>query len=330
MKSSIATTLLGLASSVLAAGRTSAPAGCLNVAKSGGQFSTIQNAVNSLSTSAGGKQCIFVNPGTYNEQVLVSSRASQLTIYGYTTDTSSYGANQVIITGRKSQADGIGNDATATLRVKANGFKLYNVVVRNTYGEGSQAVAVSAYADSGYYGCSLEGYQDTLLAQSGTQVYARTRIVGATDFIFGQQARAWFERCDLRALARQTGVVTANGRDSDSNPSYYAFNRCDIRAADGQNVAAGSYYLGRPWRDFSRVVFQNTAMSGVVNGAGWKKWTDDQNVSKVVYREFANTGSGAGGSRASWTKKNSAAVSLGEVLGGSYASAAWYDASYMS
>ncbi|KAH7028179.1 pectinesterase [Microdochium trichocladiopsis] len=329
MKSSIAT-FWGLATTVLAVGRTSAPAGCLNVAKSGGQFSTIQAAVNSLSTSASGKQCIFVNPGTYTEQVLVPARTAQLTIYGYTTDTSSYTNNQVVITGRRSQADGVNNDNTATLRVKANGFKLYNVIVRNTYGEGSQAVALSAYADSGYYGCSLEGYQDTLLANVGSQVYARTRIVGATDFIFGQQARAWFERCDLRGLARQTGIVTANGRDGDSNPSYYAFNRCDLRAADGQNVAAGSYFLGRPWRDYARVVFQNTAMSSILNGAGWQKWTSDQDVSKVFYGEYGNTGAGASGSRASWTRKLGSPVTLAEVLGSNYASAAWYDGSYMS
>lgn len=329
MKSSISA-LLGLVTSVFAASRTSAPAGCLNVAKSGGQFNTIQAAVNSLSTSASGTQCIFINPGTYTEQVLVPARTAKLTIYGYTTDTSSYGSNQAIITGRKSQADGVNNDNTATLRVKANGFKLYNVVVRNTYGEGSQAVALSAYADSGYFGCSLEGYQDTLLANTGTQVYARTRIVGATDFIFGQQARAWFERCDLRGLARQTGVVTANGRDSDSNPSYYAFNRCDLRAADGQNVGQGSYYLGRPWRDYSRVVFQNTAMSNIVNGAGWMKWSSDQNVSKVFYGEVGNSGAGSSGSRASWTRKLASVVTQAEVLGSNYASAAWYDGSYMS
>jgi pectinesterase len=136
----------------LAASRTTAPSGCITVKKSpgNGQFGTIQAAVNSLSTSASGTQCIFIDQGTYNEQVLVSSRNAQLTIYGYTTDTSGYSGNKVTITARKSQADGVNNDGSATLRVKAANFKLYNVNVANTYGKGSQAVALSAYADSGY------------------------------------------------------------------------------------------------------------------------------------------------------------------------------------
>lgn len=140
---------LNFVTAVLAASRTTAPSGCITV-KKGGQFGTIQSAVNSLSTTASGSQCIFIDQGTYNEQVLVSARNAQLTIYGYTTDTSGYAGNKVTITAKKSQADGLNNDGTATLRVKAANFKLYNVNVANTYGQGSQAVALSAYADSGY------------------------------------------------------------------------------------------------------------------------------------------------------------------------------------
>jgi pectinesterase len=173
-----------------------------------GQYGTIQAAVNSLSTTSSGKQCIFINQGTYNEQVLVSSRAAQLTIYGYSTDTSSYTGNKVTISANKSQKDGLNNDQTGTLRVKATNFKLYNVNVANTYGKGSQAIALSAYADSGYYGCAFTGFQDTLLSNVGYQLYSRCLIQGATDFIFGQQASAWFERCDIRVLAASQGWIT--------------------------------------------------------------------------------------------------------------------------
>lgn len=48
-------------------------------------------------------------------------------------------------------------------------------------GEGSQAIALSAQADKqGYYGVKLQGYQDTLLANTGNQAYARSYIDGAT------------------------------------------------------------------------------------------------------------------------------------------------------
>ncbi|KAM0304621.1 hypothetical protein HYE67_001703 [Fusarium culmorum] len=320
---------LNFVTAVLAASRTTAPSGCITV-KKGGQFGTIQSAVNSLSTTASGSQCIFIDQGTYNEQVLVSARKAQLTIYGYTTDTSGYAGNKVTITAKKSQADGLNNDGTATLRVKAANFKLYNVNVANTYGQGSQAVALSAYADSGYYGVALTGFQDTLLAQEGYQLYSKCMIAGATDFIFGQRASAWFEKNDLRVVSASVGYITANGRDSDSNPSNYVFNNCNIAAAAGNNVANGAYYLGRPWREYARVTFQKTSMSAVIHPAGWSIWNKgEENTGHVQFNEFGNTGAGSTGARASFSKKLSSAVSISTVLTSSYASKGFYDASYM-
>ncbi|KAI5918134.1 family 8 carbohydrate esterase [Camillea tinctor] len=318
------------AATALAAGRTSAPAGCLNVAKSGGDYSTIQSAVNSLSTSSSEDQCIFINPGTYSEQVLVSARTAQLTLYGYTDDTSSYSGNQVTITSSLSQANGLSNDETATLRVKAVDFKMYNINVENGYGEGSQAVALSAYADSGYYGCAFYGFQDTLLSNVGHQVYAKSLISGATDFIFGQQAAAWFEQCDIRVLGKSLGYITANGRESSSDVSFYVFNNCDVAAGSGESVPDGAYYLGRPWREYARVVFQNTAMSAVINKAGWSIWNSgDERTSGVLFGEYDNSGTGAAGPRASFATTLSAPETISGILTSSYSSAGYYDDSYM-
>jgi pectinesterase len=199
-----------LLAGVFGASRTSPPSGCIVVSKSpsSGQFSTVQAAVNSLSTTSTADQCIWINQGTYSEQVLVGSRAAKLIIYGYTEDTSSYAGNKVTITAKKSQKDGLSNDETGTLRVKANNFRLYNINVNNGYGQGSQAIALSAYADSGYYGCAFTGFQDTLLANQGTQLYSRCLIQGATDFVFGQHAPAWFEECDLRVVKNSVGYIT--------------------------------------------------------------------------------------------------------------------------
>ena len=206
MKSLILSSLAGIA---LASSRTGPPsAGCLTVGSAAGKYSTIQSAVDALSTTSASSQCIFITPGVYTENVLVPARTAQLSVYGYTTDTSGYAANKVTITGNKSQALGIGNDETGTLRVKSPNFRLYNVNVNNSYGKGSQAVALSAYADSGYYGCALTGFQDTLLAQIGSQYYKKCLIQGATDFIFGQHAPAWFEECDVRVLTASIGYVT--------------------------------------------------------------------------------------------------------------------------
>ncbi|KAH8678317.1 pectinesterase [Xylariales sp. PMI_506] len=321
--------LVAGATAVLAASRTTTPSGCLHVAKSGGTYTTVQAALNSLSTTSTTAQCIFIDQGTYNEQVTIASRAAQLTIYGYTTDTTSYANNLAIITYNNNAASAGSNDASATLRVEADNVKIYNVNVVNSYGKGSQALALSAQGAGGYYGCSFYGFQDTVLANEDQQYYRNCQITGATDFIFGQRAQAWFEGCDIRVRAGGY-YITANGRDSSTNPSYYLFNNCNIAAASGESVTSRSYYLGRPWRDYARVVFQNTAMSAVVNTAGWSEWNGSDDVANVYYAEYGNTGDGAEGPRVSWSYQLSSAVTMSTVLGSTYASQPWYDATYPS
>ncbi|KAL0636222.1 hypothetical protein Q9L58_004783 [Maublancomyces gigas] len=321
---------LALVPLVFAATRTSPPSGCKVVTKSpaSGQYSTFQAAVDSLSTSATATQCIFIYPGTYNEQVYIPARAALLTIYGSTTDTTSYTSNTVTITQGKSQDDSANNDLTATIRAFSAGLKIYNINIANSRGSGSQAIALSSQADKqGYYGVKLTGFQDTLLANEGNAVYAKSYIDGATDFVFGQRQRAWFDGVDIRVKAK--GWITANGRDSDSNQSYYIFNKCNVAVASGSTVANGAVYLGRPWRDRARVVFQNTALSAVINSAGWSVWnTDDVNTEFVYFREFKNTGTGASGTRAGFSSFLSAAEPITTLFGSSYTS--WVDTSYLS
>lgn len=257
MKFSTLSVLLLTAVSTLAAplveratGRTTAPSGTLVVSKSAksGQYSTIQAAINKLSTSSTAAQSIFIESGVYDEQVYIPARKAALTIYGYTTDTSSYVHNTVNIT-HGIGADTAGtDDLSGTVRNWAENTKVYNINIINTRGQGSQAIAISASAgNQGYYGCQFWGFQDTVMAQTGAQLYAKSLIVGATDFIFGQHATAWFSQVDLRVLKASKGYVTANGRPSSTDPSFYVFDRCTIAAAAGNSVPTGAYYLGRPW-----------------------------------------------------------------------------------
>ncbi|AEO66258.1 877d35ca-67d3-4e98-adf6-2076a6a27c09 [Thermothielavioides terrestris] len=311
------------------AARTSPPTGCLAVGGSA-QYKTVQSAVNALSTSSTTAQCIFIYAGTYNEQVLIPQLKSSLTLYGQTADTSSYSSNTVTITNGLSQDDGLTNDETATLRAHTTNLKVYNINLVNTRGQGSQALALSAYADKqGYYGCQFKGFQDTVLAETGVQVYAKSYIEGATDFIFGQYAQAWFDGVDIRVLAASVGYITANGRDSSTNPSYYVINKSTVAAKTGATVKDGAYYLGRPWRDYARVVFQETSLSSVINPAGWSIWsTSSPQTDHVTFAEYGNSGDGAKGTRASFATKLSAPVSISTVLGSDYQS--WVDTSYLS
>jgi len=141
-------TIVSFAALALAASRTSAPSGALTVGSSG-KYSTISEAVDALDTSTSSSQSIFIEAGTYSEQVYIKALKGPLTIYGYTEDTESYADNKVTITASHALADEDTDDETATLRVWTTNFKMYNVNVKNTYGSATsngQALALSASA----------------------------------------------------------------------------------------------------------------------------------------------------------------------------------------
>ncbi|KAG6612515.1 putative pectinesterase [Phytophthora cinnamomi] len=123
------------------------------------------------------------------------------------------------------------NDLTTTLRLRTDNIKVYNLNVANMAGrikKNGQALAVSVVGtNSGFYACKFLAYQDTLYANKGANLYAKSYISGAVDFIYGQYANAWFESCDIVSIS--AGHITANGRDSDTNPSAYAFNNARVR-----------------------------------------------------------------------------------------------------
>lgn len=137
-----------LASVALATSRTSAPAGALVVSKSAssGQYSTISEAVKALSSTSTSAQSIFIEAGTYSEQVYIPALKSELTVYGYTSDTATYSSNVVSVTAGVGLDTAANDDATATVRVWTENVKFYNINFINTRGDGSQALAISAYA----------------------------------------------------------------------------------------------------------------------------------------------------------------------------------------
>ena len=82
--------------------RTAPPPGAVVVDQTGqySDYTTVQSGVDALSTNATGLQSLFIYPGVYTEQVYIPPRAANLSVYGYTTDTSSYEGNTVNIQSR--------------------------------------------------------------------------------------------------------------------------------------------------------------------------------------------------------------------------------------
>ncbi|KAK1946592.1 Pectinesterase [Phytophthora citrophthora] len=308
--------------------RTSPALGAIVVDATGkysGSVKTVSAGVAKLSTAKTSKQTIFIRPGTYKEQVLIPALSGPLVVQGYTCNTLEYGDNQVTITHAMSQKDlsssvtSNKNDLISTLRLKSSaGVRIYNVNIANTAGNVGQAVA--AYVDAsnhGFYACNFTGYQDTLCANKGNQLYARSYISGAIDFVFGLQAKAWFESCDIKFVG--SGCVTANGNSASTVTSEYIFNKATVSGS-----GSGTAYLGRPWRPNAHVVFQNSNLGKAINSAGWEKWDSSTSTANVYFKEYNNSGTGASTSkRVSFSEQLKKAVAITDILGSSYKSQ-WY------
>ncbi|KAE9118704.1 hypothetical protein PF005_g17646 [Phytophthora fragariae] len=287
-----------------------------------GSFHNLSEAVSNVPNTTD-EHTIFLFPGVYREQVLISRLNGPLVLQGYTCNTKLYAANEVTITHAKAQRDippeitSGRNDLTSTLRLKTNDVKVYNLNVANTAGrflENGQAVATIIEGNNyGFYACNFTGHQDTVYANKGRELFARSYISGDVDFIFGTFAEAWFESCDIEPVG--PGCITANGRVDGSNPSFYVFNNARVFGSSGNGTA----YLGRPWRPYSRVVWQNSEFSDVIHPDGWQEWPNDNNTANVYYKEFNNTGVGAAtDKRVSFSGVLDAAVPITQILGENY------------
>ena len=201
--------------------------------------------------------------------------------------------------------------------VSGKGFIARDLTFENTAGPSKhQAVALRCDSDlSVFYRCGFEGYQDTLYAHSLRHFYRDCRVTGTVDFVFGNAA-AVFQNCSLlprRPLPDQKNSVTAQGRLDANMTTGFAFQFCNVSAhpellLNNATAAAAAApptqtqtYLGRPWKQYSRVVFMQSYIGDLVRPEGWLAWDGDFALDTLYYGEYSNTGPGAGvAARVKW------------------------------
>ncbi|KAG9016657.1 hypothetical protein FRB90_002648 [Tulasnella sp. 427] len=294
------------------------PAGAITVGQNGeGTYTTISQALNDTSSNV-----IYVYPGNYTEQVVISR--PNITIYGQTSDKLSYYSNMVTVSGNKYAGGAGSNDLSGTVRITTTGTgaSLFNLNIENTFGkpiDQAQAIALSVQAGPfACYACQLRGYQDTLLSNRGAQFYGKSLIQGSVDFIFGQYGSVWITGGTINTVG--TGYVTASGRLSNDS-TWYVIDKTTV-------TGTGQVYLGRPWRNYARVVFQNDYLDSNIVPAGWKNWSDtDPRTDKILFGEYNNTGPGAWNAtaRPSFATLLTAPVDIITVLN----STSWIDPAYL-
>jgi len=259
----------------------------MTVAQDGsGDFTTIQAAIESCKSYPDARITIFAKNGIYHEKVKVPSCNTFLSIIGENVDKTiiSFGDFfSQINKGRNSTF------YTSTMLVLADDFIAENLTIENTAGPVGQAVALDVESDRCVFrNCRILGNTDTLYTagQYSRQYFTDCYIEGTTDFIFGD-ATVLFEGCTVcnKSNSYATAASTTKGKQFG-----YVFLKCKMIAKEGVNHA----FLGRPWRDYAKVVYLNCEIGAHIAPEGWANWDKTSTRDKTAYyAEFGNTGPGA-------------------------------------
>lgn len=165
------------------------------------------------------------------------------------------------------------------------------------------ALTIAAY-NASFYNVNIYGFQDTLWFLNGRSYgyFKNCYVEGGVDFIYGSGV-AFFDSCTI--ASNRDGAITAMQGGSATAIGHYVFQYCNIipTLPSGPLAALAdpdlSYtdpsqfprtvFLGRPWDQFSRVVYLHSALGEHIAYEGWTSWQVPQGQ---LYGEYNNTGLG--------------------------------------
>ncbi len=252
-----------------------------------GQFKTVQEAINAVPDFRKKATTIFIKKGIYKEKLVLAESKAMVKFIGESlTETilsyDDYNQKKNIFGEEK------GTTGSAGFYIFGNEFSAENLTFQNTAGPVGQAVAVWVKGDKVQFRhCRFLGFQDTLYTYGyeSRQYYYQCYIEGTVDFIFGSST-ALFEECTL--FAKKDGYLTA-ASTPEKKPYGYVFKKCTITGS----AEANTFYLGRPWRPYAKVVFMECNLDKQIKPEGWHNWDKTSNEQTTYFAEYKNTGVGA-------------------------------------
>jgi pectinesterase len=322
MKQLVLTVLFSIFAFVIYAQNPTAPYMEIVVAQDGsGDFSGIQEAVNSTRDLGPGEVVIHIKKGIYKEKLIIPTWKHKLTLIGE--DRKNTVITNDDYSGKiDSVTQKILNTFTSyTVLIQGNDIHLKNLSVENTWCKSGQAVALHVEGDRFIAeNCNISGCQDTVYAatEKSRQLYLNCTIEGTTDFIFGQ-ATAVFQNCSIKSL--RNSYITAAATTSKQEFGF-TFLNCKLIAEAGVHEV----YLGRPWRPYAKTVFINSELGKHIVPEGWNPWKGDamfpDKEKTAYYAEYKNSGKGASSkTRVPWshqlTSKEAKKYSIENILSGS-------------
>ncbi|XP_048324208.1 pectinesterase QRT1 [Ziziphus jujuba] len=257
----------------------------------GGNFSTVQGAIDMVPEHNTQRVKIYILPGTYRKPNEEFSSFHFLLFY-FVSENANVDKNQYGIA--------LGTYNSASVTVESDYFCATRITFENSAvpvrrGQGNQAVALRIAGDKAmFYKARFLGKQDTLLDESGTHFFYKCFIQGRVDFVFGR-ARSLYKECHLNSIAKRSGAIAAHHRDSPDETGF-SFVNCVI-------TGRGRIYLGRAWGTYSRIIYSYCNISDIIIPKGWSDWDEPSRHKTVEFGEYHCQGKGADQRRrVSWSK----------------------------
>ena len=243
-------------------------------ANGGGDFSTVQGAIDFVPENNTQRVVIRVRRAAYTEIVYVNSRKPFITVEGQDRN------GTVIQYANNNNFNG--GLFRAMFGVDASDFVLQNITLRNTTPyRGSQAEAFRGYGMRTLLNrVNLSSFQDTLLLQNGGFV-TNSYIEGDVDFMWGS-GPVFFENCELQALHAGYYAQIRNPQAVHGN----VYLNCVLTRAP--DLADDTAYLGRidpSVFPYSEVVYINSAMDAHIKPEGWL--LNNADCSQAAFIHFA-------------------------------------------
>jgi hypothetical protein len=286
-----------------------------------GPYKNVTAAIAAL-PSDGNEYTIYVKSGTYTEQISIT-RTGKTILRGETVFENDYTQNTVTIEYSNGELTSAGKDeSTPIINAKnsdGKGLAIYNIDFKNTYPQTSNTAALAAdfYGTVQAYGCSFIGYQDTLLANKGTQVFSNCYVEGSVDYIWGFSTAYFYQ--SVIAANTAGASIAAMSRSSSTATGGYVFDKCVVTYTSTYGSTYQDTWLGRPYSEYSRVVYMNSYLDKHINPAGWHIWsTSAPQTDYVTFGEFNNTGP------SSWSSSRASfATNLTETEAEAYTLSSW-------